>query len=62
MESVVVEDVDYCGLLCALESSGLVEAVESVVEAVDCRRLLSALENSHFVEIVDSVVVENVDC
>ncbi len=42
--------------LCALESSSLVEAVESVVEAVDCCRLLCALESSSFVEAVKSVV------
>ena len=42
-------------LLCALESSRF-------VEAVDCCRLLSAVESSCFVEIVDSVVVEDVDC
>ena len=39
VESAVVEDVDCCKLLCALESSSFVEAVESVVvEAVDCCR------------------------
>ncbi len=43
MESLV-EAVDCCGLLCALESSSFVEAVESaVVGAVDCCRLLCAL-------------------
>ncbi len=47
--------------LCALESSSLVEAVESVVEAVDCCRLLCALESSSFVEAVQSVV-EGVKC
>ena len=31
-----VEAVDCCRLLCALESSRFVEAVESVVEALDC--------------------------
>ena len=46
--------LDCCRLLCALESSRF-------VEAVDCR-LLSAVESSRFVEIVDSVVVEDVDC
>ena len=51
----VVESVDCCRLLCALESSRF-------VEAVDCCRLLSAVESSCFVEIVDSVVVEDVDC
>ena len=51
----VVEAVDCCRLLCALESSRF-------VEAVDCCRLLSAVESSCFVEIVDSVVVEDVDC
>ncbi len=35
----VVEDVDCCSPLCALESTSFVEAVESVVEAVDCCRL-----------------------
>ena len=35
--------VDCCRLLCALESSSFVEAVESVVKAVDCCRLLCAL-------------------
>ena len=48
----VVETVDCCKLLCALESSNFVEAVESVVvealesvvaKAVDCCRLLCAL-------------------
>ena len=44
VESVFVEEVDCCRLLCALESSSFVEAVESVVvEAVDCCRLLCAL-------------------
>ena len=65
VESVVVEAVDCCKLLCALESSRFVEAVESVVEsvvkAVDCCMLLCALESSSFVEIVESVV-ETVDC
>ena len=36
----VVENVDCCRLLCALESSRFVEIVESVVETVDCCRLL----------------------
>ena len=68
VESVVVEAVDCCRLLCALESSSFVEAVESVVgavdccrldysssyvEAVDCCRLLCTLENSCFVEAVE---------
>ncbi len=58
----VVEAVDCCKLLCALESSSFVEAVESVVvEAVDCCKLLCALESSSFVEAVKSVV-EDVDC
>ena len=35
----VVEAVDCCRLLCAIESSCFVEAVKSVVEAVDCCRL-----------------------
>ncbi len=61
VESVVVEAVDCCKLLCALESSSFVEAVESVVEAVDCCKLLCALESSSFVEAVKSVV-EDVDC
>ena len=39
VESIVVEAVDCCRLLCALESSSFVEAVESVVESVDCCRL-----------------------
>ncbi len=47
VESVVVEAVDCCKLLCALESSSfaeavesvVVEAVESIVEDVDCCRL-----------------------
>ena len=40
----VVEAVDCCKLLCALESSSFVEAVESIsVKAVDCCRLLCAL-------------------
>ncbi len=39
VESVVVEAVDCCRLLCAIESSSFVEAVESVVvEDVDCCR------------------------
>ena len=49
--SVVVEDVDCCRLLWALQSSSfveavesvVVEAVESVVKAVDCCRLLCTL-------------------
>ena len=46
----VVEAVDCCRLLCAIESSSFVEAVESVVvEAVDCCRLLYAIESSSFV-------------
>ena len=54
----VVEAVDCCKLLCALESSSFVEVVESVVvEAVDCCKLLCALESSSFVEAVESVVV-----
>ena len=68
VESVVVEAVDCCRLLCALESSSFVEAVEfvvgavdccrldyssSYVEAVDCCRLLCTLENSCFVEAVE---------
>ena len=48
MIEFVVEAVDYCRLLCAIESSSFVEAVESVVneavesvvKAVDCCRLL----------------------
>ena len=40
----IVEAVDCCKLLCTLESSSFVEAVESVVvKAVDCCRLLCAL-------------------
>ena len=40
----ILEAVDCCRLLCALESSSYVEAVESVVvKAVDCCRLLCAL-------------------
>ena len=39
VESVVVEAVDCCRLLCVIESSSFVEVVESVVEAVDCCRL-----------------------
>ena len=36
----VVEAVDCCRLLCAIESSSFVEVVESVVVAdVDCGRL-----------------------
>ena len=57
----VVEDVDCCRLLCTLESSCFVVAVESVVEsavvkAVDCCRLFCALESSSFVKAVESVV------
>ena len=58
LNSVVVEAVAYCRLLCALESSTFVEAVKSVVQAVDCCRLLCALESSCFVKTVESVVVE----
>ncbi len=52
VESVVVQAVDCCKLLCAVESSSfveavghvVVEAVESViVKAVDCCRLLCTL-------------------
>ena len=65
VESVVVEDVDCCRLLCTLESSCFVVAVESVVEAVesavvkavDCCRLFCALESSSFVKAVESVVI-----
>ena len=57
-----MEAVDCCRLLCALESSSFVEAVESVVEAVDCCRLLCALGSSRFVEAVESVVAKAVDC
>ena len=39
VEFVVVEAVDCCKLLCAIESFYFVEAVKSVVEAVDCCRL-----------------------
>ena len=39
IESVVVEAVNCCRLLCALENSSFIEAVESVVKAVDCCRL-----------------------
>ncbi len=53
VESVVVEAVDCCRLLCALESSTF---VESVVQAVDCCRILCALESSSFVQTVESVV------
>ena len=49
VESIFVEEVDCCRLLCSIESSSFVEAVESVVEAVDCCRLLCALESSSFV-------------
>ncbi len=45
----MVEAVDCCRLLCAIESSNFVEAVESVVEAVDCCRLLYLIERSSFV-------------
>ncbi len=38
VESIFVEEVDCCRLLCAIESSSFVESV--VVEAVDCCRLL----------------------
>ncbi len=36
VESVVVEAVDCCRLLCAIESSSFVEVVESVGADVDC--------------------------
>ena len=52
VESIFVEEVDCCRLLCAIESSSFVEAVESVVvdhEAVDCCRLLYAIESSSLV-------------
>ncbi len=39
IESVVVEAVNCCRLLCALENSSFIEAVESVVKALDCCRL-----------------------
>ncbi len=39
VESVVVEAVDCCRLLCAIESSSFVEVVESVVADVDCCKL-----------------------
>ena len=53
MESVVVEAVDCCRLLCAIESSNFVEAVESVVEAVDCCRLLYAIERSRLFKLLN---------
>ena len=56
VEPVVVEAIDCCRLLCALESSNFVEAVESPVEAVHFCRLLCVLESSSFVEAVESVV------
>ena len=49
VESIFVEEVDCCRLLCAIESSSFVETVESVVEAVDCCRLLHLIERSTFV-------------
>ncbi len=49
VESIFVEEVDCCRLLCAIESSSFVEAVESVVEAVDCCRILYLIERSSFV-------------
>ncbi len=54
-ESVVVEAVDYCRLLRAIERSIFVEAVKFIVETVDCCRLLSTLEGSSFVEAAESV-------
>ncbi len=42
--SSIVEAVDCCRLLCALESSNFVENVESVVEAVDCSAIMSSGE------------------
>ena len=56
VEPVVVEAIDCCRLLCALESSNLIEAVESPDEAVHCCRLSCVLESSSFVEAVESVV------
>ena len=41
VESIFVEEVDCCRLLCAKENSSFVESV--VVEAVDCCRLLYAI-------------------
>ena len=61
VESVVVEAVNCCRLLCALDNSSFIEAVESVVKAVNCSRLLCALESSSFVKAVESVVVKVVD-
>ena len=64
----VVEAVDCCRLLWALESSSFVEAVESVVveavesvivKAVDCCR---QAVGSVVVEAVESVIVKAVDC
>ncbi len=49
VEFIFVEEVDCCRLLCAIESSSFVEAIESVVEAVDCCRLLYLIEKSSFV-------------
>ena len=49
----VVEAVDCCRLLCALENSTFVaKADESIVKAVDCCRLLCALYSSTLVEAV----------
>ncbi len=42
VESIFVEEVDCCRLLCAIE-------ISSFVEAVDCCRLLYAIESSSFV-------------
>ena len=62
VESIFVEEVDCCRLLCAIESSSFVEAVESVVEAVDCLgcyELLRALVLLKLL-IVEAVAVESV--
>ncbi len=58
LKLLIVEAVDCCRLLCAIESSNFVEAVESVVEAVDCCRLLYAIERSSLFKLLNLLLLK----
>ena len=58
VESIFVEKVDCCRLLCAIESSNFVEAVQSVVEAVDCCRLLYLTERSSLFKLLNLLLLK----
>ena len=45
-------------LLCAIESSNFVEAVQSVVEAVDCCRLLYLIERSSLFKLLNLLLLK----